>query len=123
MTDKIDLDKLMGDGEKPVEDMAAVTKIGAPVAEDPAPKKAKASKVEAAIEEADAEERLHPILSNDEFRAAQAAARKALDDERKKAARKAVLETETQRLREEEGMVAGGAKDERVRIALDLAPQ
>lgn len=121
MTDKT-LDELMGDGEKPIEDMAAVTKIGAAEPEAPAPKKPKASKVEDAIEAADAEVRLHPILSNEEFEAAKLAARAALETERKKAARKAVLETETQRLREEEGMSAGGVKDEKVRIMLDLAP-
>ncbi|HEY1858664.1 hypothetical protein [Acidocella sp.] len=85
-------------------------------------KKPDAPKPETKIEAA-AEERLHPILTNDEVRAAQAKARKKIDDERRKLAAKMVEEQETRRLQEEENLRPdddpGG---EMVTIQIDLAP-
>lgn len=66
-------------------------------------------------------ERLHPILSNDEFLEAQAAARRKLDAERKKAAMKDVEAKEMRRLRTEEGLVSGITdEDELVWVTIDL---
>lgn len=64
----------------------------------------------------------HPILSDEEVEAAREAARKAVEKERKDAAMDAFIKEEKARLQREEGLVTGdGAKDEMVRIALDLA--
>lgn len=69
------------------------------------------------------EERLHPILSNEEFLAAQSAARKAIEKERKLLAREAVIEAETQRLRNEEGLTTGIEDEDRiVDVTIDLPP-
>lgn len=68
------------------------------------------------------EERLHPILTNSEVLAARADAKTKVLKAQKDAAKKALIEAETQRLMIEEGLVTGdGAKDEMVTIALDLA--
>ena len=67
--------------------------------------------------------RLHPILSNADYKAAQAKARVKLDKERHAKAMKAVEEAEMERLKMEEGMVTGdGVKDQMVKITLNLAP-
>lgn len=67
--------------------------------------------------------RLHPILSDEDFLAAQAKARKSVEAERKKAAMAAVEKAEAQRLQIEEGLHTGDVvQDERVWVTLDLAP-
>lgn len=67
------------------------------------------------------EERLHPILSNEDFLRAQAAARTKIDKERRLTAMKAVEAEEAVRLRREEGLTTGlGAADEEVHILMDL---
>lgn len=69
------------------------------------------------------EVRLHPILTNDEYRKAQAAAKKRVEDERRAAAMKAVEDLETERLRVEEGFTTGVAEqDEIVHVTIDIAP-
>lgn len=69
------------------------------------------------------EVRLHPILSNDEYRQAQAKAKSKVEADRKKAAMAAVEAEETQRLRVEEGMTTGiGVCDEIVGVTIDLPP-
>ncbi len=77
--------------------------------------------VEAQLE-AELKDRLHPILSNEEVETLRARARTQLEAEQKKSAEKQFLAEETQRLRREEGLSVGGAKDEMVSIKLDLAP-
>ena len=68
------------------------------------------------------EQRLHPILTNEEYRAAQAKARKKLEDDRKKAAMRAVEESETHRLRVEEGETGDDTPGgEIVNVTIDLA--
>lgn len=69
------------------------------------------------------EVRLHPILSNDEFRAAQGKAKTRVEAERKLAAIAQVEEVETNRLRLEEGLTTGiELMDEIVDITIDLPP-
>lgn len=65
-------------------------------------------------------QQLKPVLTDDEIAEIKAKARKQLDDERKKAAKKSLLEQELERLRMEEGMVTGGAGDQMVNIRIDL---
>lgn len=67
------------------------------------------------------EERLYPVLSNEEVVAVRAEARKKLEAERIAAAKKSLLAEETERLRMEEGMVTGGEGDEMVDITIVLA--
>ena len=69
----------------------------------------------------DAEERLHPVLSNAEVEEIRLEARAKLEKERQAAARKALLQEETERLRMEEGLVTGGEADEMVDITIVLA--
>lgn len=70
-----------------------------------------------------AEVKLHPFLSNEDVAVAKAAARKAIERERRDVAMRAVEEAEKQRLRVEEGLVTGdGVADEMVTIVMDLAP-
>jgi hypothetical protein len=67
------------------------------------------------------EPRLHPILSNADFRLAQEAARKSIDKERRLAAMQAVKTMELNRLRIEEGLTSGVAEDDAlVDILIDL---
>ncbi len=63
---------------------------------------------------------LHPILSDAEVRDAQKAARKLVDDERHTLARKTLIADERERLKQEEGLVVGGARDELVDLLIDL---
>lgn len=75
-----------------------------------------------AVEAPAEEERLHPILTNAEYRAAQETAAKKLAAERKKAAIKAVEEEALAALKREEGLATGDdAKDEIVSVTIDLA--
>lgn len=67
-----------------------------------------------------AEDRLHPLLSNAEVLEIRAQARAQLEKERLVAAKKALLQEETERLRQEEGMVTGGVGDEMVDITIIL---
>ena len=63
----------------------------------------------------------HPVLSNEELAKAKLDARAAIDKERKAAAVKQVVAEETQRLRREEGFMAGDVvKDEIVKMTIDL---
>jgi hypothetical protein len=67
------------------------------------------------------EERLHPILSNAEVRAAQERAKTNVLAERKLAAMEDIEKRETERLRIEEGLTTGIAdKDEIVNFTVDL---
>lgn len=67
------------------------------------------------------EERLHPILTNEEVLAARASARKKVEAERKKVASQAVENAETARLKVEEGLTTGhGPRDEMVSLVVDL---
>lgn len=67
------------------------------------------------------EERLHPILSNAEVRAAQARAKDNVLAERKAAAMEDIERRETERLRIEEGLTTGSEqKDEIVNFTVDL---
>lgn len=69
------------------------------------------------------EERLHPILSNEEVLEARAKARASIEAEQKKRALKTVQDEEVQRLKREEGLVSGDkVKDEMVSITIDVAP-
>lgn len=70
----------------------------------------------------DAEEmRLHPILTNAEFKAAQAKAHKKIDAEKRAAAMKAVEEQTLEAVRGKAGLITGDAvKDELVDLYLDL---
>lgn len=69
------------------------------------------------------EVRLHPILSNEEYRKAQAAARVKVDAEKRKAAMKSVEELTVRQIQAEEGVFTGDAvQDEMVDITLELAP-
>lgn len=73
--------------------------------------------------EAAPEARLHPILSDEDFRAAQAKAKSAIEKERRTAAMASVVEQETQRLRVEEGLTTGiDEMDEIVNVTIDLPP-
>lgn len=125
-------------GETPVEDMTTVTSLEADpgiaeAAEQPVGKpgrkpRARAPSLEEVVADIQAhdeagEERLHPLLSNEEVLEARAEARKQVEAAQRKAAKKKIIDDETQRLRTEEGLVTGdGTKDQMVRIALDLAP-
>lgn len=72
---------------------------------------------------AESEERLHPILSNEQVLAARAKAKKTVEADRVKAAMAAIEKEETQRLRVEEGLTTGiDAMDELVDITIDLPP-
>lgn len=74
----------------------------------------------AALDDAE-EERLHPILTNAEFRAAQEKAHTRIAKEAREAAMKAVEETTLEDVRGKAGLVTGDAvKDEQVQIHLDL---
>lgn len=87
--------------------------------EDPPEKVARAPRKVAKAEVV--EERLHPILSNTEVRAAQAKARSKIDAERKAAAAADIEERETERLRLEEGLTTGiSERDEIVNVTIDL---
>lgn len=67
------------------------------------------------------EERLHPILSNEQVMEARAKARKAIEAQRVAAAMKAEEEKETRRLSREEGLTTGvGYLEEIVHVAIDL---
>lgn len=75
-------------------------------------------------DEADAQlaEESHPVLSAEDVALAKQMARDKLNKERHASAMKAIQAAEEARLRREEGLVTGdGAKDEMVRITLDLA--
>ena len=73
--------------------------------------------------EIDTEERLHPFLSNEEVREARAEAHRQIDAERRKKAKKHLIDQEKLRLEREEGFTTGdGVKDQIVKITLDLAP-
>ena len=75
----------------------------------------------ARVKKVEAEVRLHPILSNEDFLAAQGAARKAIDKERRAAAMKEVQAQEAQRLRVEEGLTTGITDlDDLVDVQIDL---
>lgn len=70
---------------------------------------------------AEDEVRLHSILSNEDFRLAQAAARKSIDKERRLTAMNAVKEEELRRLRLEEGLTSGITEEDHiVDILIDL---
>ncbi len=78
-------------------------------------------KARAARKAAEPAKRLHPILSDEDFLAAQAAARKSIDKERRAAAMKEVQAQEAERLRIEEGLTTGVTdRDELVDIQIDL---
>jgi hypothetical protein len=69
------------------------------------------------------EERLHPILTNEEVRKAKEKARAKIEAASRAAAMKAIEDQEVERLRVEEGMVTGaGVKDEIVNLLIELAP-
>ena len=69
----------------------------------------------------DAEPRLHPILTNAEFRAAEAKAHARIVKEQKAAAMKAVEEATLESVRGKAGLVTGDViKDELVDLYLDL---
>lgn len=73
-------------------------------------------------EETTEEVRLHPVLTNAEFLAAQESGRKKFEDERKKAALKAVSDQALADLRYESNLRTGdGVKDEMVDVTIDLA--
>jgi hypothetical protein len=75
------------------------------------------------VSEADVPEtiRLHSILTNEEYKAAQAKAREKLDKERRQSAFRDVEERETVRLRNEEGLTSGiTSEDELVSIVIDV---
>lgn len=75
------------------------------------------------VRKAKTEERLHPILTNDEVMAARMLARKSIDAERRAAAMKAIEAEETDRLRYEDGLTTGiGVQDELLDITIDLPP-
>lgn len=98
--------------DEPNEDEAADALFGE--AEKPARKTRQAKAV---VEEV----RLHKVLSNEDFLAAQALARKKIDKERRVAAMKRVEAEETERLRVEEGLTTGSSEmDELVDIQIDL---
>lgn len=70
-----------------------------------------------------APERLHPVLSNEEFLAAKAKARTRIDAERKAAAMKAVEAAEVERLKLEDGFTSGSTiMDEIVDVTIDVPP-
>ena len=60
------------------------------------------------------------VLTHKDIEEAKGAARKALEEDRRKSARKAIYNAELQRLKVEEGMVVGGARDEMVEVLIDL---
>ena len=75
-----------------------------------------------AVAAAEPEERLHPVLSNEEVLAARAKARSNIEAQRRKAATTDLIKAEEERLAREEGLVTGdGVKDEMVTVTLDLA--
>lgn len=75
------------------------------------------------LEAAPTDERLHPILTNEEVAKAKASARDKVQAEQRKAALKQVEAEETVRLRREEGLTTGiGVKDEIVSLTIDLPP-
>jgi len=77
--------------------------------------------LEAAIDAAEPEERLHPILTNAEFRAAQEKARKRVEEDARKEALKHVEQATYDEMRGKSGIRTGDpAKDELVSILLDL---
>lgn len=81
------------------------------------------SKAARAAREPVEEERLHPILANDEFRAAQAEARAKVEKEKKANAKKDIIARETDRLRREEGLTTGAAEKDAIKhILIDLPP-
>ena len=65
---------------------------------------------------------LHALLTNTDVIDTRLQARAAIMEEKKAAAKAQLLEEETQRLRDEEGLVTGGPEDELREIVLDLAP-
>jgi hypothetical protein len=79
--------------------------------------------IEEPAAEISAEERLHPFLSNEEVLEARAEAHRQIDAERRKKAKKHLIDQEKLRLEREEGFTTGdGVKDQIVKITLDLAP-
>jgi hypothetical protein len=67
------------------------------------------------------EARLHPILSNEEYRATVAKAKERILEQQKDAAIAHLLEAETARLQREEGLYTGDpAQDEEVKVLIDL---
>ena len=72
-------------------------------------------------EEPGEEPRLHPILSNEDFRAAQGKARERIERDRKAAAMKDVEAREVERLKLEDGFSSGIAEnDEIVDVTIDV---
>lgn len=79
------------------------------------------AELEAALQD-EPEERLHPLLSNEEVLAAREEARQKVLEKRRAAARSALVKEETERLAREEGLTTHDAtRDEIVSITLDLA--
>lgn len=79
-----------------------------------------AADLAAALDDAE-EVRLHPILTNAEFKAAQAKAHKKIDAEKRAAAMKAVEEQTLEAVRGKAGLITGDpGKDELIEIYLDL---
>ena len=75
----------------------------------------------AKAEAAQSEERLHPILTNEQVLKARAKARETVDAQRVAAAMKEEERKETSRLAREEGLTTGiGYLEELVHIAIDL---
>lgn len=62
----------------------------------------------------------HPLLTKEEVLAARKEARAKLDAERKKDAKARLIEAETLRLKQEEGLVVGGHMDDMVDVLIDL---
>jgi hypothetical protein len=99
--DEVTADELMG-----LDDGSAPRPVGADLA--------------SALDDAE-EERLHPILTNAEFRAAQKKAQDRVDKENRAAAMKAVEEQTVEKIRGKAGLITGDpVKDELVEIYLDL---
>lgn len=89
--------------------------LPAPETEKPARKARKAAD--------DTEERLHPILSNEDVLKARAKARARIDEDRRAAAMADIEAREVSRLRREEGLTSGiGVMDEIVNVTIDLPP-
>ena len=113
-----------------IEEMSTVTEIEPAVAElaetnDRKPRARRQKTVEeiAAALSDEPEERLHPVLSNEEVLLAREEARAQIEAQRKKKARAHLIEEEKRRLELEEGFTTGdGVKDQIVRVVLDLAP-
>ncbi len=69
----------------------------------------------------EAKHTFHPILTDEEYELAKQNAKTRILQERRKAAMKSVEEQEVERLRQEEGLVAGGGiSDEMVTVTVDL---